>query len=480
MYSTLLTLMLQLTLTVLTLENDTHKQSRRATTTDTFGNDTTFHSVFGHHRLLELQDLKTYQGAWYRLPRNFDFDPIPPIYAEFLKTMNPNHFESVRIQIEKENNQRIFNKTEYLTLLLRYALCYNKTNPYRNCPNPCNGNPCHDKKLQYSQKICDSHYNDIIVINDSRQDLQEFIKIFQISYTCRCEYSHTWSIKNRMCVEANNCVKNNPCYFGGSCFYGHKNTTFCVCLPAFTGPLCEVALSICETNKNFCGSHFKCTRSPSNVRYGYECECGVSFEPFSKDIPFCVNRDECVNNPCLHKKSCIDLYGDYKCLCGEEFTGKNCEFNMSTMYNLKLWEPWGPWSKCSLTCGENNAGLQESSRKCPVGAFPGACGNGTDKRVRHCEPAILPCPKITNRLVLENLGTAAFDDFYLDPSITRKPKNFIHITKKGHMNMSKFIIEKFNNLFIDATKIENKANSTKMSNVIALIAKIVCFYFILY
>ena len=49
-----------------------------------------------------------------------------------------------------------------------------------------------------------------------------------------------------------------------------------------------------------------------------------------------VDGDDCADSPCQNNASCIDLVGNYDCLCPQEFIGRNCS------------------SKGPLTSGESN------------------------------------------------------------------------------------------------------------------------------
>lgn len=38
-----------------------------------------------------------------------------------------------------------------------------------------------------------------------------------------------------------------------------------------------------------------------------------------------IKQNECSGVPCKNGAVCIDLVGDYKCLCPNHFIGKNCQ-----------------------------------------------------------------------------------------------------------------------------------------------------------
>ena len=37
----------------------------------------------------------------------------------------------------------------------------------------------------------------------------------------------------------------------------------------------------------------------------------------------CQNTNECASDPCENNARCVDDVLDYRCLCGEQFEGKN-------------------------------------------------------------------------------------------------------------------------------------------------------------
>lgn len=53
---------------------------------------------------------------------------------------------------------------------------------------------------------------------------------------------------------------------------------------------------------------------------------------------FFSDKNECLNNPCLHGGTCRNLQGNYECICPQQWTGKNCEADLDeclqiTCYN---------------------------------------------------------------------------------------------------------------------------------------------------
>lgn len=45
-----------------------------------------------------------------------------------------------------------------------------------------------------------------------------------------------------------------------------------------------------------------------------------------------TNIDDCFPNPCVNG-DCIDLVGDYRCICGVPYTGKNCSVELNPCAN---------------------------------------------------------------------------------------------------------------------------------------------------
>uniref|UniRef100_A0A2K6F420 Sushi, nidogen and EGF-like domain-containing protein 1 n=1 Tax=Propithecus coquereli TaxID=379532 RepID=A0A2K6F420_PROCO len=117
------------------------------------------------------------------------------------------------------------------------------------------------------------------------------------SYTCSCLSGFT----GRRChLDVNECA-SHPCQNGGTCTHG-VNSFSCRCPAGFGGPACE-------TGK-------RKPPSPSG-------SAGCRSEPSAPLLP--PEVDECSSGPCLNGGSCVDLVGNYTCVCAEPFEGPRCE-----------------------------------------------------------------------------------------------------------------------------------------------------------
>nr|XP_038964973.1 von Willebrand factor D and EGF domain-containing protein [Rattus norvegicus] len=111
-------------------------------------------------------------------------------------------------------------------------------------------------------------------------------------------------------------VKSCDCLNGGSCVTDRKfppgtGAYLCDCLPGFSGDLCEVEASGCQSNP--CGLG-KCTGG----LYGYSCDCPP--ELTGKNCE--TDVDECESWPCFPGVECINVFGSYYCgPCPEGFHG---------------------------------------------------------------------------------------------------------------------------------------------------------------
>lgn len=68
---------------------------------------------------------------------------------------------------------------------------------------------------------------------------------------------------------------------------------------------------------------FKCLRFLNSINYS--CGDGMVVSPEGKG---CVDRNECLEMPCLNGGTCINQEPRlrYRCVCPENFWGENCEF----------------------------------------------------------------------------------------------------------------------------------------------------------
>ncbi|KAI9558984.1 hypothetical protein GHT06_015773 [Daphnia sinensis] len=71
-----------------------------------------------------------------------------------------------------------------------------------------------------------------------------------------------------------------------------------------------------------CPLPFEC----NDLWMDYECSCGES-KVMTLDGKGCIDRDECLTNPCLNGGLCINREPFYLCDCPDGYLGENCEFH---------------------------------------------------------------------------------------------------------------------------------------------------------
>nr|BAB01686.1 unnamed protein product [Macaca fascicularis] len=165
----------------------------------------------------------------------------------------------------------------------------------------------------------------------------------------------------------NECA-SQPCQNGGTCTHG-INSFRCQCPAGFGGPTCETAQSPCDTKE--CQNGGQCQVENGSAvcvcQAGYTgaaCETG-EWPGFGLERGSCLwpgaghrvvvawlkqsphlccpsDVDDCSPDPCLNGGSCVDLVGNYTCLCAEPFKGLHCE----TGNWPSAWSP--PWLMVAL------------------------------------------------------------------------------------------------------------------------------------
>ncbi|XP_059483774.1 fat-like cadherin-related tumor suppressor homolog isoform X2 [Neocloeon triangulifer] len=128
------------------------------------------------------------------------------------------------------------------------------------------------------------------------------------TYKCLCHARFT----GLSCeVDLDPCA-SNPCLHGGRCLATPRSDYVCECLPRLSGKRCEYG--------RFC--------NPNPCRNGGVCEEGDS-APMCKCKGFTgelcnVDVDECAHSPCLNGATCINEFGNFRCLCPPNATGHLC------------------------------------------------------------------------------------------------------------------------------------------------------------
>ncbi|XP_048255629.1 sushi, von Willebrand factor type A, EGF and pentraxin domain-containing protein 1-like [Haliotis rufescens] len=110
-----------------------------------------------------------------------------------------------------------------------------------------------------------------------------------------------------------------PCENGGTCKvkggFGFK----CICMPGFTGTVCQTQVDQCKGLP--CLHNGTCV----NLQVDYVCTCPDGFSGKKCE----VNRDECASNPCQHGGTCIDGANRFLCHCDSAYQGATCEENIN-------------------------------------------------------------------------------------------------------------------------------------------------------
>ena len=82
-----------------------------------------------------------------------------------------------------------------------------------------------------------------------------------------------------------------------------------------------------------CCNHFDmagfCVSScPTNSQPNNEssiCECDQGYTPTDLVGRNCTNVNECLSNPCENGGTCVDVEGEFSCVCLEHWNGTLCE-----------------------------------------------------------------------------------------------------------------------------------------------------------
>ena len=93
------------------------------------------------------------------------------------------------------------------------------------------------------------------------------------------------------------------------------NSFRCLCVPGFTGSLCQTNVDDCLTKP--CSNGGQC----HDLVNDYRCTCKPGFA--GKDCSQEVN--ECATRPCLNGGTCMDRINEFKCLCPRGYSGLRCE-----------------------------------------------------------------------------------------------------------------------------------------------------------
>lgn len=139
-------------------------------------------------------------------------------------------------------------------------------------------------------------------------------------YECKCAPG----FKGDFCHESIDMCDGSPCLNGARCV---NNRTYysCECEPGWDGKNCEHNINECQLNP--CQNNSPC----QDLINDYKCDCGQSgFVGKNCEI----NYDDCASKPCgIGAKECVDLVGDFKCLCHDGFEGRKCDEDIDECLN---------------------------------------------------------------------------------------------------------------------------------------------------
>lgn len=144
---------------------------------------------------------------------------------------------------------------------------------------------------------------------------------------CGCLPGYREDPATGQCVRPSNCSSpSNPCLHGGTCYdsgqspslqTGGRASYQCFCAAGFHGIHCEVAITTEPCDINPCQNGATCRSD----QWGAVCLC---LPGYSGDL--CELKDDlCVSSPCLNGGTCIGLVNDFVCKCESGWTGKQCD-----------------------------------------------------------------------------------------------------------------------------------------------------------
>ena len=178
----------------------------------------------------ELSKMDFFPDAWYQRPDRFFFEFFPKNLNTYIKGDHLFHEVYNGIKSYYDLNILFYNEPSDLllqnhaSLIYRYLLCYLRIDVYRNCPSPCNLNPC--KKIKHSTGVCYSIQDltlDVILLNNSVR----FKSIFQKGFKCSCDSFYRWNSNSKQCSILNKFCSNEVlhCYNGGTCIINENKVS---------------------------------------------------------------------------------------------------------------------------------------------------------------------------------------------------------------------------------------------------------------
>lgn len=147
---------------------------------------------------------------------------------------------------------------------------------------------------------------------------------------CGCIAGYREDPSTNQCVRPSNCSSpSNPCLHGGTCYDSNSLTSpssqtslfgpvlQCSCAAGFWGEYCERGEGKDPCDSRPCHNGATCRSD----QWGVVCLC---LPGYSGDL--CEVKDDlCTSNPCLNGGTCLGLVNDFVCQCEVGWEGKRCD-----------------------------------------------------------------------------------------------------------------------------------------------------------
>ncbi|XP_025104810.1 uncharacterized protein LOC112570537 isoform X1 [Pomacea canaliculata] len=149
---------------------------------------------------------------------------------------------------------------------------------------------------------------------------------------------------------------NGPCKLASTCLAHGTNFT-CVCLPGYSGILCNDWIDPCSSSP--CEHGGQChSRENTNPTFFVcnHCNVGYTGKRCETDI------DDCKSNPCHNNGVCVDEVNGYHCQCAAGYSGQNCDiYPLPCMCLMTITDTTAPALTSPLTSLGAETGVSSSS-----------------------------------------------------------------------------------------------------------------------